>query len=67
MPETEKIDITQELVGACENMIDITGGSKTWDGETHTALKKIEKALFRAKRMMERANRGSHETSHKKS
>lgn len=50
-------EITQELIDACENMIDITGGSKHWNGETHTALKKIEKAVFRARRMMERANR----------
>jgi len=52
-----QVEITNELVDACEYMIEITGGSQEWNGETHIALKKIEKAVFRARRMMDIANR----------
>ena len=45
-------EITQELIDACQAMLDVTGGSKHWNGETHTALKKIEKAVSRANKMM---------------
>jgi len=50
-------EITQELIDACEYMIDITGGSEHWQGETYIALKKIEKAVSRANKMMNAANK----------
>ena len=30
---------------ACRKMLEVTGGSKVWNGETHEALKMIETAL----------------------
>ena len=54
-------DITTELLSACEYMINITGGSAIWDGETHIALKKIEVAVFNAKGMMNTVNQKARE------
>lgn len=42
--------VTEDLLSACERMIEITGGSENWNGETHKALKKIEAAIARAKK-----------------
>lgn len=50
-------EITQELIDACEHLLDISGGSKLWQGETEIAFKRIEKAVARANKLMERANR----------
>ena len=36
---------TSDLLGACENMVAVTGGSDMWQGKTHTALKRIEDAI----------------------
>ena len=38
-----------DLLAACEKMIEITGGSDMWNGETHNALKMIEAAVKKAK------------------
>ena len=38
-------DVICELEAACNAMLDCTGGSKHWSGETETALKMIEAAL----------------------
>ena len=34
-----------ELETACKKMLEVTGGSKHWNGGTHEALKMIESAL----------------------
>ena len=34
-----------ELQSACIAILECTGGSANWDGETHDALKKIEHAM----------------------
>jgi len=44
-----EIDVTEELLSACEYMIKITGGSQHWNGETNKALKMMEAAIDRAK------------------
>ena len=38
-------DVIDELVAACYQMLECTGGSKHWNGETEKALKSIETAL----------------------
>ena len=38
-------EIIWELEAACQAMIDCTGGSKNWNGETQKALEMIEAAL----------------------
>ena len=38
-------EVIDELVGACQAMLECTGGSKYWQGETEAALKQIESAL----------------------
>ena len=58
MDMTEAESIINELLDASNNMLEITGGSEVWDGETHIALKKIEKAVYRANQMMSIANQG---------
>ena len=38
-------EVIDELVAACHQMLECTGGSKHWNGETEKALKAIEDAL----------------------
>lgn len=39
---------SQDLLAACRAMLECTGGSAHWQGETHTALLKIEAAVLKA-------------------
>jgi len=55
----DAIKTIQELINACDYILNITGGSSIWDGETHIALKKIEEAVFNAKGMMNIINQES--------
>lgn len=37
--------VERELIAACKKMLEVTGGSGMWNGETHDALKMIEDAV----------------------
>lgn len=37
-----------DLLAACKKMIEVTGGSQHWNGETHDALRMIEAAIQKA-------------------
>lgn len=47
-PDARLIAAAPDLLAACRSMLNTTGGSENWNGETHESLKLIEAAIAKA-------------------